>query len=234
MKAMQPAAARHQKPNIGARRLISSAASPDFDPRDQAELLGARGAILVRDALPRREIEDLEREAIRGFAALADNRQRCPQEFELYRKSRNVHPYQIDYHFKTSLMRILAAIRHSPTLPILQRFFGAQDLVAGLGNMLARQVNRERGAGLVGWHQDATAVESARLVTCWVPLTACGETSPALQVALRRPAKIYSYEDLRTLSVRDSESDVWKPRFDPGDMMIFRNSPGLIGPSVCM
>ena len=72
MKAMQPAAARHQKPNIGARRLISSAASPDFDPRDQAELLGARGAILVRDALPRREIEIFQSFMLHGTHYRAD------------------------------------------------------------------------------------------------------------------------------------------------------------------
>jgi hypothetical protein len=90
---------------------------------------------------------------------------------------------------------------------------------------------------LQGWHQDGAlgvqfpqeselAPPMTRLLTCWIPLQACGIDSPGLEFLRRpQPALLHFTElDDAALRRRFPSRDFWAPELVLGDGLIFLNS----------
>ena len=88
-----------------------------------------------------------------------------------------------------------------------------------------------------GWHQDGAlgvqfpmeigaVIPMTELVTCWIPLTQCGEDSPGLEFVRRRQTALLHFTELddSALRRRFHPTEFWAPVLDPGDGVVFRNS----------
>jgi hypothetical protein len=94
---------------------------------------------------------------------------------------------------------------------------------------------------LQGWHQDGAlgvqfpadaateamaAIRMTQVLTCWIPLNACGVDSPGLELVRGRQPKLLHFSELDDASVRRSfdAEELWAPELAFGDGLIFLNS----------
>ena len=88
-----------------------------------------------------------------------------------------------------------------------------------------------------GWHQDGAlgvqfpsdpgpTLPMTELLTCWIPLDACGRDSPGLEFVRGRQAGLLHYSELRdaTLRQRFAPEQFWAPELELGDGLVFLNS----------
>jgi hypothetical protein len=63
------------------------------------------------------------------------------------------------------------------------------------------------------------------LLTCWIPLNACGVESPGLEFIRRRQLRLLHYTELEDAGLRErfAAEDFWAPEMELGDAVIFRN-----------
>ena len=86
------------------------------------------------------------------------------------------------------------------------------------------------------WHQDGAlgvtfpaqpgeVIPMTQLVTCWIPLTHCGEKSPGLEFVRRPLHDLLHFTELTdsTLRRRFAPHEFWTPILAPGDALIFLN-----------
>lgn len=84
------------------------------------------------------------------------------------------------------------------------------------------------------WHQDGglgvsyrpeadAELPMTRLLTCWLPLQACGKDSPGLEFIRRRLDALLHYTDLDDFSLRERfpTAQFWAPELEPGDAVLF-------------
>ena len=87
------------------------------------------------------------------------------------------------------------------------------------------------------WHQDGAlgarfplepgpVIPMTELVTCWIPLGACGSDSPGLEFVRRRLAGLVHFTELDDTALRRrfAPEELWAPEFDLGDGVVFLNS----------
>ncbi len=86
------------------------------------------------------------------------------------------------------------------------------------------------------WHQDGAlgvrfplqpgpAVQITELLTCWIPLNACGVDSPGLEFIRHRQPGLLHFTELNDadLRARFSPRDFWVPELVLGDGLVFCN-----------
>jgi hypothetical protein len=63
------------------------------------------------------------------------------------------------------------------------------------------------------------------LLTCWIPLNACGVDSPGLEFIRSRQSGLLHFTELDDLTLRQrfSPEDFWAPELELGDCLIFLN-----------
>ena len=103
----------------------------------------------------------------------------------------------------------------------MRHYFQTDSIVAPMGSMLSRHVEKGYGSGPVAWHQDGSRLEQTRMLTCWMPLSECGENSPSLQIALGKLNHLYPEADLPQIVESRHDLSVWRPCYVPGDVMLF-------------
>tara|TARA_A100001037_G_C15149657_1_gene638357 strand:+ start:2680 stop:3180 length:501 start_codon:yes stop_codon:yes gene_type:complete len=150
-----------------------------------------------------------------------DQPEKCPSQHEFYEQFRSVFPYPLDVHLGTNFLQILAILGHSPVLPVLQSYFGTDDLVVPFGSMLARYVEPRSGEGTVYWHQDGTTIESTSLVTCWIPFSPYGFMAPGLKIALPNLLRLIDATEFPEHALSAEKWDIWKPICGIGDVIVF-------------
>jgi hypothetical protein len=87
------------------------------------------------------------------------------------------------------------------------------------------------------WHQDGAlgvrfpqeagaAMPMTELLTCWVPLNACGKDSPGLEFVRRRQEGLLHFTELDDLALRRrfAAEEFWAPELELGDGLVFLNS----------
>ena len=226
MNGLDPRPANDQimdRPNpASAVPLLESAASePIAENSELATVLSDHGTLLYRDALPPRAMEEMEHMAREGFQRLVDHPDICPSQHEFYSQYRSVIPFPLDVHLGTNFLQVLALLGHSPILPILERYFGTDDLVVPFGSMLARYVEPRSGDAPVEWRQDGYVTESTRLVTCWIPFSPCGFAAPGLKIALPSPLRIIDASEFPDRTADESRWHIWNPVCRRGDVILF-------------
>jgi hypothetical protein len=88
-----------------------------------------------------------------------------------------------------------------------------------------------------GWHQDGalgvqfpaesgSVIPMTKLLTCWIPLDACGRDSPGLEFVCGRQATLLHFSELHdaALRLRFRTDEFWAPELELGDGLIFLNS----------
>jgi hypothetical protein len=88
-----------------------------------------------------------------------------------------------------------------------------------------------------GWHQDGAlgvrfpqkagaAMPMTELLTCWIPLNACGVDSPSLEFVRRRHAGLLHFTELDDLALRHrfEAEEFWAPALEFGDGLVFLNN----------
>lgn len=88
-----------------------------------------------------------------------------------------------------------------------------------------------------GWHQDGalgvrfpaesgSQLPMTELLTCWIPLDACGRDSPGLEFVRGRQEGLLHFTELddSVLRRRFNDEDFWAPELEFGDGLIFLNS----------
>ncbi len=86
------------------------------------------------------------------------------------------------------------------------------------------------------WHQDGALgvqfppepgplVAMTRLLTCWIPLSACGTDSPGLEFVRRRQEALLHFTELDDAALRRrfAAEEFWAPSLAPGDGLVFLN-----------
>jgi hypothetical protein len=94
-----------------------------------------------------------------------------------------------------------------------------------------------RAHPLQDWHQDGAlgvrfpaqpgpALPMTRLLTCWIPLEACGVESPGLEFVRRPQPSLLHFTELDDASLRRRfpPHQFWSPALEPGDALVFLNS----------
>jgi hypothetical protein len=92
------------------------------------------------------------------------------------------------------------------------------------------------GYQLQNWHQDGALgvrfppqpgppVPMTQLLTCWIPLNACGVDSPGLEFVRRRQPSLLHFTELDDSALRQrfSAEEFWAPALELGDGLVFRN-----------
>jgi hypothetical protein len=90
------------------------------------------------------------------------------------------------------------------------------------------------GYHLQNWHQDGAlgarfplqpgpAIPMTDLLTCWIPLEACGSQSPGLEFIRRRQSALLHFTELgdQSLRRRFPAVDFWAPALHFGDCLVF-------------
>ena len=88
-----------------------------------------------------------------------------------------------------------------------------------------------------GWHQDGalgvqfpsesgSVLPMTELLTCWIPLDACGRESPGLEFVRGRQAGLLHFTELDDSALRQRfrPEEFWAPELDLGDGLVFLNS----------
>ncbi len=86
------------------------------------------------------------------------------------------------------------------------------------------------------WHQDGAlgvqfppeagpVVPMTRLLTCWIPLSACGTDSPGLEFVRRPQEALLHFTELDDAALRRrfAAEEFWVPSLAPGDALVFLN-----------
>jgi hypothetical protein len=87
------------------------------------------------------------------------------------------------------------------------------------------------------WHQDGalgvhfpptrtSIIPMTELLTCWIPLNACGLDSPGLEFVLGPQTELVHFTELGDADLRRrfTSQQFWAPQLDFGDALVFLNS----------
>jgi hypothetical protein len=197
------------------------------------------GVVLLRGLFAPEALAGLCEAAGRCFAAIEAG---GPVP-ERYRFSRAAHSVLL-----TALLDYGIESREALLAPLCAEGLGAlySELVGSgwrcrLEHSWARRKFAPRNAPAAGyhmqdWHQDGalgvqfpprpgTVVVPTVLAVCWIPLNACGRTSPGLEFIRRRPPGLLHYTELNDAALRQRfEAEAfWAPALELGDAVVFRN-----------
>ena len=88
-----------------------------------------------------------------------------------------------------------------------------------------------------GWHQDGAlgvrfpsesgyVLPMTELLTCWIPLDACGKDAPGLEFVRGRQAGLLHFIELDDAALRQRfrPEEFWAPELELGDGLVFLNS----------
>ncbi len=201
--------------------------------------LRERGIVLLRDAFRTDSLNGLKTAAERFYQAIETERS-LPEQYGYNRFSNSA--------LLTAIMDFGCVSSEELWAPLSAPGLGQLFTEAmGTGWSCSREqswVRRKLAPGraappgyhLQGWHQDGAlgvsfplqsgpVVPMTELVTCWIPLNACGVDSPGLEfIRGRQPALLHFTElDDSALRQRFSPEEFWAPALEFGDGLIFLN-----------
>ena len=207
---------------------------------DAATQLKEQGVAQLRHLFPKDSLTGLKEAAVRCFEAISEGRA-LPDHYRFNRFSHSV--------LLTALMDFGCDAPEELTAPLsapeLDSLFTEAKGSAWTCNLEQSWVRKKfaplqaPGAGYQpqGWHQDGglgvrfplesgPAIPMTELLTCWIPLNACGRESPGLEFVRCPQAALLHYTELDDSALRERfpPEDFWVPRLEFGDGLVFLNS----------
>lgn len=200
--------------------------------------LREHGVALLPGVLARDSLAILSNAAVACFAAI-ETGQPLPAHYRFNRFSHSVLlPALLDFGCNSS-QQLLAPLREAGLDRSSSGVMGC-DLTCSMDESWVRKKFAPRHAPKVhhpqDWHQDGalgvrfpldpgTAPPMTRLVTCWLPLNACGTDSPGLEFIRRRQDALLHFTELNDANLRRcfAPDEFWAPALELGDVLVFLN-----------
>jgi hypothetical protein len=206
---------------------------------DSTTQLRQQGIALLRDLFAKSSLTGLQEAAVRGFEAVRTEAT-IPEQYRFNRFSHSMLLTAL-VDFGCTSDELVAPL----SAPGLEQLF-----VEAIGSEWACNMEqswvRKKFAPLQaptreyhpqGWHQDGAlgvrflsesgpVVPMTELLTCWMPLTPCGQDSPGLEFVRGRQEALLHFTELddSALRRRFPQKEFWAPALDPGDCLVFLNS----------
>jgi hypothetical protein len=206
---------------------------------DSATLLREHGVALLRGFFAQGALARLKEAAVRCFEAVGTDGA-LPERYKFNPFSHSVLLSALT-DFGCGSEELLAPL----SAPGLEQLFSE---VMGCGwscNLEQSWVRKKfapiqapaREYHLQGWHQDGAlgvhfspqsgpAIPMTELLTCWIPLNACGRDSPGLEFVRGGQAGLLHFTELDDLALRRrfAAEEFWAPELEFGDGLVFLNS----------
>ncbi len=211
---------------------------------DQVIELSERGIVLLRDIFATDSLRRLKAAAERCFAAISQANS-IPDRYHFNQFSNSLHLTALA-DFSCSGQDLLAPL----STPGLDTLFSASLGHAWTCSMEHSWLRKKfapsqaptRAYHPQDWHQDGALgvrfpeqpflAESGpgllmtELLTCWIPLNACGTDSPGLEFIHRPQPSLLHFNELNDSALRQRFSSqlFWAPKLEFGDGLVFLNS----------
>jgi len=204
---------------------------------DCATQLREQGVSLLRDAFAKDSLIDFRDAAMRCFAAVEADTALA----EIYKFNRFSHSVPL-----AALMDFGCDELTKPlSAPGLEGLFSEVMGSSWTYSMEQSWVRKKFAPMLApasmyseqGWHQDGALgvrfppeagpmLPMTELITCWIPLDACGRESPGLEFVRGRQAGLLHYSELDDSALRQRfrPEEFWAPELELGDGLVFLNS----------
>lgn len=150
----------------------------------------------------------------------------------------HIHAFDLDRPGAAPFSLLREVVQATALAKLLAQYFGGECAFIVNHCHPRRQKAGNLRAG-VPYHQDAVFMgDRFMALNCWVPLVACGENAPGLEVVLDgarqvilpphlRDAAKSAYEQIALpepwVRERYGEARIWHPAMQPGDVLIFSN-----------
>jgi hypothetical protein len=209
--------------------------------------LTQQGASLVRAAFPGALVTQWREIADRQYARIASVEQ--SEGIEGVQRLLSPGQYYLPNVSSVSLrgvyaepgwQNILEAVAQGSLRTLIEQELGGPSVCNLERAWVRRQYaihRRPSGHAPHGWHQDGglrypfdptgeqpPATDGLlRMITCWLPLTSCGNQAPGLEFVLERLDSLQSPATLTDagLRARYPSDRFWAPELEPGDAVIF-------------
>jgi len=201
--------------------------------------LRERGVALLRDVFPKPWLCKLREAATRCFEAIESGRP-LPDSYRFNPFSHSVLLTALE-DFGSGDFDELTAPLSSPGLDGL-----IWQAIGGRWNCRMEQswVRKKFAPGQAPsslyhsqtWHQDGAlgvrfplepgpVIPMTQLLSCWIPLDACGSDRPGLEFVQRRQSALLHFTELddALLRRRFKAEEFWAPDLEPGDGLVFLN-----------
>ena len=202
-------------------------ARSDKSVENVAETLRMQGVVVLRGALDSKAVVDLGSAARNAFAAMDATRDRLSADDQriLDRMEMPVSNPKDAFRLRLDNYHILDSAR---LRNVLHTVFGP---FLWLYPPMIRRQNPNAESAFLPYHQDrAYTAHYQRFYTCWIPLTACGDDAPGLEVLCGRVEDDLSHESIglwesgiptERLSRILAERSSYTPSLTPGDVIVF-------------
>ena len=206
---------------------------------DAAAELQNKGVALLRDVFAHDSLNRLRDAAERGFEAVETDGS-LAERHQFNRFSHSV-PLTALAEFGCDSMELTAPL----TAPGLSELFAeaiGSAWVCRMEHSWARKKFAPSHTPVAGyhpqeWHQDGAlgirfpeqageALPMTELLTCWIPLQACGADSPGLEFVRGRQERLLHFTELddAALHRQFAAERFWAPELELGDGLVFLNS----------
>jgi hypothetical protein len=207
---------------------------------DPATELRELGVVLLRDVFAKDSLNRLKAAAERFFEA-ANREELFPNRYQFNRFSNSFLLTALMDFGCASEEELLAPL----SAPALEDLFSAAMGRAWTCNMEQSWVRKKFAPSKAparqyhpqGWHQDGalgvrfpaqpgSPIPMTELLTCWIPLNACGIDSPGLEFVCRPQATLLHFTELDDAALRRRfpSREFRVPALELGDGLIFLNS----------
>jgi len=206
---------------------------------DSAVELCEHGVALLRDVFPKRLLSKWEEAASRYFEAIETGRPvPDPHQFNRFAHSA---PIAALADFGCGCEELVAPLSAPGLGGLFWHALGCSWTCRVEQSWVRKKFAPRLAPGppyhVQGWHQDGALgvqfpsesgplISMTRLLTCWIPLHACGANSPGLEFVRRRQTGLLHFTELddALLRRRFAPEEFLAPALEPGDGVVFLNS----------
>jgi hypothetical protein len=208
-------------------------------PDDASRQLREQGIVLLKGIFAAASLVRLNEAAARCFGAIATGRS-LPDHYQFSQSSHSVNIKALSDFGLDDAEELVAPLCAPGLEPLLSEAMGCKWICnveqAWLRKKFAPHLAPSARYHIQDWHQDGAlgvrfpiepgpAIPMTELLTCWIPLNACGMDSPGLEFIRCRQAGLLHFTELNdaTLGARFSAKYFWAPELALGDGLVFRN-----------
>ncbi len=207
---------------------------------DPATQLREQGIALLRGVFAKASLTGLKHAAARCFEAIGAGRS-LPERYRFNRFSHSVLLTALTDFGCGGLEELLAPLSATGLEQLFSEAMGSEWIC----NMEQSWVRKKFVPLQIpapeyhphSWHQDGAlgvdfpleagpVIPITQLLTCWIPLNACGKDSPGLEFVRRRQPALLHFTELddSALRRRFPPREFWAPELELGDGLVFLNS----------